>query len=61
MNYIYFATIAFVGLIMYLKPNSFMGKAKYDENAVKTEGVIKKAGIAIIVFSILMSLYFLLR
>lgn len=59
MNYIYFATIGIVGLVMYSSPNSFLGKAKYDESAVKAEAVVKKAGIAIIVMAVLLTLYFL--
>lgn len=59
MNYIYFATIAIVGLVMYKSPNAFLGKAKYDEEAVKTEVLVKKIGIAMLVMAALLTLYFL--
>lgn len=59
MNYIYFATIALVGFIMYKTPGRFLGKAKYDEGAIKAEGLIKKCGIALIVFMLILTLYHL--
>lgn len=59
MNYIYFATIALVGFIMFKTPARFLGKAKFDEGAIKAEGLIKKCGITLIVLMLILTLYHL--
>lgn len=61
MNILYFVVIGLCGLVMMLSPNSFLGKAKYDEDAVKTESLIKKGGIFLIIFSIVLIILDLVR
>lgn len=59
MNSLYFIAIGICAIIMILSPQTFLGKAKYDEDTVKTQGYIKKGGIALLIFSIILTIYFL--
>lgn len=59
MNSLYFVVIGICALVMILSPQTFMGRAKYDEGAVKTQGFIKKAGIGLLIFSVVLIIYFL--
>lgn len=61
MNYVFFACIIVCGIVMYLSPQTFMGRAKYDEGSLKTQGMIKKAGIAIIIIHVLLIIYTAVR
>ena len=61
INIMYFVTIAICGIVMVISPHTFMGRAKYDEGALKTQKMIKKAGITIIVINVILILYTLLR
>ena len=57
MNYIYYITISLVGFIMYKTPTRFLGKAKFDEGAVKAEGLIKKCGIGLMIIMAIAAIY----
>lgn len=57
VNYIYFATIALVGFVMYKSPTRFLGKAKFDEGAVKTERLVKKCGIGLMIIMLALTIY----
>ena len=56
IDYLYYVVIIICGLVIYKTPQTFMGKAKYDESAIKTQGLIKKGAIAIIVLHIILIL-----
>jgi len=56
MDYVFYVAIIICALVIYKSPQTFMGRAKYDENAVKTQGLIKKGAIAIIVFHLILIL-----
>ena len=51
IDYIYAVAIGIVGIMLIANPSTFMGRAKYDENRVKTESLLKKVGIGLIVFA----------
>lgn len=51
-DYIYAAAVAVIGVLMIASPRTFMGRAKYDEESVKTESLVKKMGIGAIVLAI---------
>lgn len=57
INNLYFIGIAIFSLVMIFSPRSFLGKAKYDEDAVKTEGILKKSGIVLLILSIGLVIY----
>ncbi len=57
VNYLYYATIALVGLVMYKSPTRFLGKAKFDEGAVKTEKLVKRCGATLMIFMVALSIY----
>lgn len=61
MNSMYFIVIGICALVMIFSPRTLMGKAKYDESAIKTEGLIKKSGIGLLIFCIILLIYTFLR
>mgnify|MGYP001451723087 CR=1 FL=1 len=61
INIMYFVAIIICGIVMVLSPHTFMGRAKYDEGALKTQKMIKKAGIAVIVINVILIIYTLLK
>lgn len=61
MNIIYFVTIAIFGLVMVFSPHTFMGRAKYSDGSEKTQKLIKKVGIVIIVVQVILIIYTLVR
>lgn len=61
VNYLYFVTIALVGLVMYKSPTRFLGKAKFDEGAVKAEKLIKRCGAVLMIFMAVLTIYTYLK
>lgn len=52
IDYIYAIIGIIIGIIMIASPRTFMRKAKYDEESLKTESLLKKMGIVIIILGI---------
>lgn len=52
IDYIYSVAMAIVGIIMISSPRTFMGRAKFDEDSLKTEKLLKIVGIVIVVLSV---------
>lgn len=50
-----------IGLVMIISPRTFMYKAKYDEEGLKTESWTKKLGIALAILSVGFGIYIMLR
>ena len=60
-DYLYAAIAIIVGIIMIANPRTFMRKAKYDEESLKTESLLKKLGIGLTVIGIAFAVYIYLR
>lgn len=52
IDYIYSVAMAIVGIIMISSPRTFMGRAKFDEDSLKTEKLLKIVGIVIVILSV---------
>lgn len=50
-----------IGLVMIASPRTFMYKAKYDEESLKTESWTKKLGIALTILSIGFGIYIIVK
>lgn len=61
IDYIYAVAIAIVGAMLIANPSTFMGRAKYDESRLKTESLLKKIGIGLIVFALAFAIAIFLR
>lgn len=62
MKYIYYATIALIGILMITNPQSLiMGKQKFTEEGVKTQGLIKKLGIIVVLSQVVLIIYTIIK
>lgn len=55
-DYVYAVIGIIVGIIMIATPRTFMRKAKYDEESLKTESLLKKIGIGVIIICIVFAI-----
>lgn len=57
-DYAYPVLIIILAIVMIVNPRTFMRKAKYDDESLKTEKIIKKIGIVLIALAIGQAIYF---
>ncbi|MDR0825443.1 MAG: hypothetical protein LBN74_10145 [Prevotella sp.] len=57
IDFIYPVFMLIFGIVMIVSPRTFMRKAKYDEESLKTESLLKKLGIGLAVFAVLFAIY----
>lgn len=57
-DYIYAAFLFVFGIVMIFNPRLVMRKVKYDEEGMKTEKWVKKAGIGLCVFAVALAGFF---
>lgn len=60
-DYIYAALGVIIGLVLIKSPRIVMRGAKYDEEGMKTESLVKKMGIGLIVMAIGLAIYLYVR
>ena len=60
-DYIYAALAVVIGLVLIKNPRIVMRGAKYDEESLKTESLVKKMGAGLIVIAIIFAIYLYLR
>lgn len=60
-DYIYAALGVICGIVMIASPRTFMRKVRYDEEGVKTESLVKKLGIAVILLGVGLAIYIFTR
>ncbi|MDR1715941.1 MAG: hypothetical protein ACK5KN_11810 [Dysgonomonas sp.] len=56
-DYIYAVFMLIFGIFMIISPRSLMRKAKYDEESLKTESWVKKAGIGLCIMAPLFAFF----
>ncbi|WP_029903179.1 hypothetical protein [Prevotella sp. 10(H)] len=56
-DFIYPVFMLIFGIVMILSPRTFMRKAKYDEDSVKAESWVKKAGIGLAIMAPLLAFF----
>ncbi|MDU1891866.1 MAG: hypothetical protein E6767_14355 [Dysgonomonas sp.] len=56
-DYLYAIFGVLFGVFMIISPRTLMRGAKYDEESLKTESWVRKAGIGLIVISIGLAIY----
>ena len=56
-DYIYPILEIILGIVMIITPRTFMRKAQYDEESLKTEKLVKKAGIGLIILGVGLGIY----
>lgn len=54
INLMYYIGIALFGVVMIASPRTFLGRAKFDEESIKTELFIKRIGIGVVIFGIVL-------
>lgn len=60
-DFIYSGLAILLGIIMIASPRTLMRGANYDEESLKTESLVKKLGVAVIVLGIILGVYLFLR
>ena len=60
-DYLYALGIVVLGIVMMTSPESFLGRAKYNDDRVKTESFLKKTGIVIIICGLVFAVFVFLR
>ena len=61
IDYIYSIAMIIVGIVMISSPRTFMGRAKYDEDSLKTEKFLKIMGIVIMLLSVVFAGFIFFR
>lgn len=56
-DYIYAVFMLLFGIFMIISPRSLMRKVKYDEEGLKTESWVKKAGIGLCIMAPLFAFF----
>lgn len=60
-DYAYAAFGLIFGIVMMASPRTFMRGAKYDEESIKAESFVKKAGAGLAVLAIFFAVYVYFR
>ena len=56
-DYLYAVFMVIFGIVMFFSPRSVMRHAKYDEEGIKTENMVKKLGIGLAIFGIAFGIF----
>lgn len=60
-DFVYAVLAVVLGILLIANPRALMRGAKYDEESLKTESLMKKIGIAIIALGVILAVYLFLQ